>query len=53
MEDGIKHNRIRALEGQNKETIRGAASNGLKCEGIRNVETGEIDNYWLVLESGE
>lgn len=40
--DGIKHNRIRALVGQNIETIRGTASNG---EGIRNVETGEIDNY--------
>ncbi|MCY8918099.1 CdiA family toxin C-terminal domain-containing protein [Bacillus atrophaeus] len=53
MDDGIKSNRIRALDGQNKETIQGTASNGLKFEGIRNVETGEIDNFWPVLEWSE
>ncbi|PEA80547.1 hypothetical protein COL60_23980 [Bacillus pseudomycoides] len=43
---------IEPLINQNKEKIKGIAKNGLKFEGLRNLETGEIDNFWPVFEFG-
>ncbi|WP_233454961.1 CdiA family toxin C-terminal domain-containing protein [Paenibacillus elgii] len=53
MEDGINQNQVRQLEAQGKELIQGTATNGLKYEGIRNVDTGEIENFWHALEWSE
>ncbi|CAI6053280.1 hypothetical protein PAECIP112173_01480 [Paenibacillus sp. JJ-100] len=50
MEEGISRLQIEKLEAQNKEMIRGTSSNGLKFEAIRNIETGEIENFWPVLK---
>ncbi|WP_242479944.1 CdiA family toxin C-terminal domain-containing protein [Bacillus cereus group sp. N21] len=40
------------LINHNKEKLKGIAKNGLKFEGLRNLETGEIDNFWPVFEFG-
>ncbi|ANY66264.1 hypothetical protein BBD42_07125 [Paenibacillus sp. BIHB 4019] len=54
MEEGIKSQRVSQLKSQkNKQIIRGFSSNGLKFEGIRNVDTGEIENFYPVLKFGE
>ncbi|MNP84482.1 hypothetical protein D3C76_1838080 [compost metagenome] len=53
MEDGISQNQVIHLEDQGKELIKGTATNGLKYEGIRNVDTGEIENFWPVFEWSE
>ncbi|KXZ20705.1 TopI - like protein YobL [Bacillus nakamurai] len=50
MDEGLNNNRKRALTTQNKEKIYGISSEGLKFEGIRNIETGEIDNFFPVIE---
>ncbi|SEN48558.1 EndoU nuclease [Terribacillus saccharophilus] len=53
MEEGIKNGQVDELIDQNKSMVSGTASNGLKFEGIKNLETGEIDNFWPVLEWSE
>ncbi|WP_152392589.1 CdiA family toxin C-terminal domain-containing protein [Paenibacillus guangzhouensis] len=53
MENGISKSQVRQLESQGKELIQGTATNGLKYEGIKNVETGEIENFWPVLKWSE
>ncbi|MGO5117214.1 CdiA family toxin C-terminal domain-containing protein [Clostridium sporogenes] len=53
MEEGIKNERVIKLVKQNKMKIRGQANyNGkiLKFEGMKNLETGEIENAYPVLE---
>lgn len=50
MKEGLNNNRKRALTTQKKEKIYGISSEGLKFEGIRNIETGEIDNFFPVIE---
>ncbi|MDU0072829.1 EndoU domain-containing protein [Bacillus sp. FSL M8-0052] len=53
MEDGIKNERIIRLVKQNKLIIQGEADyhgKKLKFEGIKNVETDEIENAFPVLE---
>ncbi|MDN4086212.1 CdiA family toxin C-terminal domain-containing protein, partial [Paenibacillus polymyxa] len=54
MEEGIKSQRVNQLKSQaNKQIIRGVSSNGLKFEGIKNIDTGEIENFYPVLKFGE
>ncbi|MFP7476916.1 CdiA family toxin C-terminal domain-containing protein [Terribacillus saccharophilus] len=53
IEEGIKKGQVDELIDQNKSMVSGTASNGLKFEGIKNLETGEIDNFWPVLEWSE
>lgn len=54
MEEGIKSSRVKQLKGQtNKQMIQGASSNGLKFEGFKNTDTGEIENFYPVLKFGE
>lgn len=53
MDEGQKNNRIIQLTKQKKIKIQGQADyNGktLKFEGIKNLETGEIENAYPVLE---
>ena len=54
MEEGIKSQRVSQLKSQtNKQIIRGVSSNGLKFEGIKNIDTGEIENFYPVFKFGE
>ncbi|WP_179283184.1 CdiA family toxin C-terminal domain-containing protein, partial [Paenibacillus taichungensis] len=54
MEEGIISQRLSQLKSQNnKQIIRGVSSNGLKFEGIKNIDTGEIENFYPVLKFGE
>jgi hypothetical protein len=54
MEEGIISQRVIPLKSQsNKQLIRGVSSNGLKFEGIKNIDTGEIENFYPVLTFGE
>ncbi|CAH1225070.1 CdiA family toxin C-terminal domain-containing protein [Paenibacillus sp. JJ-223] len=54
MEEGINSKRVSQLKSQNnKQIIRGVSSNGLKFEGIKNIDTGEIENFYPVLKFGE
>ncbi|PSA89736.1 TopI - like protein YobL [Bacillus atrophaeus] len=48
MENGLLKNQVDELGYQDK--IRGTSSNGLKFEGFRNKETGEISNFYPVIE---
>jgi len=54
MEEGLRSQRISQLKSQNnKQIIRGVSDNGLKFEGIKNIDTGEIENFYPVLKFGE
>ncbi|WP_254612884.1 CdiA family toxin C-terminal domain-containing protein [Brevibacillus sp. HB1.1] len=54
MEEGIKSQRVNQLKSQtNKQKIQGVSSNGLKFEGIKNTDTGEIENFYPVLKFEE
>lgn len=54
MEEGIESSRVKQLKGQtNKQMIRGVSSNGLKFEGFKNTDTGEIENFYPVLKFGQ
>lgn len=54
MEEGIESSRVKQLKGQtDKQMIRGVSSNGLKFEGFKNTDTGEIENFYPVLKFGQ
>ncbi len=53
MEDGINSLRIKDLNQANVQKVQGISSNGLKFEGFLNKETGEITNFYPVVEFGE
>ena len=53
MEDGLNKNQVESFIEQEKQLIQGTSSSGLKFEGIKNKNTGEIENFWPVLEFRE
>lgn len=50
MEEGLKSSRVKYLEKQGKEKIQGVSSTGLKFEGFRDINTGEITNFYPILK---